>query len=396
VKPGWPIAEPPGADYGSLKVGPDGSAYIEECGGREVGCVLHRLGADGRELPGWPFQVPPASVCLASDPCVSYLVIGSEGTVYLVTWAKTRGQQQIIAIDGAGKVRAGWPVALDDEYGWWSYPQVGSDGTLFMEITPSEAEDAFRLWALAPDGSPRPGWPLSVPTAGRFQLGPEGTVVVVSYEPLVDPSQGGLCGNASRTVFTVLGPDGRTLAGWPRGSTRYASSPVVDPDGTVYYLSALGNVYAHDQAGEVKAGWPVSVAGVYPGCAFYGPYLGPDGTIYVLGDEVVAIFPDGTGWRYRPTGGLRWPCSDVDCVPFPMAPAFGPDGTVYITVLRGDSAEVVALDRQGNMKPGWPYRTPVDPTDPQAPLLTSSPDGQLYVALGDWLLALDPDGRVSD
>ena len=232
VKPGWPIAEPPGADYGSLKVGPDGSAYIEECGGREVGCVLHRLGADGRELPGWPFQVPPASVCLASDPCVSYLVIGSDGTVYLVTWDKTRGQQQIIAIDGAGKVRTGWPVALDDEYGWWSYPQVVSDGTLFIEITPSEADDAFRLWALAPDGSPRPGWPLSVPTAGRFQLGPEGTVVVVSYEPLVDPSQGGLCGDASRTVFTVLGPDGRTLTGWPRGSTRYASSPVVDPDGT--------------------------------------------------------------------------------------------------------------------------------------------------------------------
>lgn len=65
VKPGWPVEEPPGSDFGSPAVGPDGSIYFEECGGPEVGCVLHRLDATGRELPGWPFEEPPTFACAA-------------------------------------------------------------------------------------------------------------------------------------------------------------------------------------------------------------------------------------------------------------------------------------------------------------------------------------------
>ena len=310
-------------------------------------------------------------------------------------------EQQLISIDSAGRVKSGWPLNLPDGWWWWSplAPRLASDGTLFLSAI-SNGGDGPSLWAIAPDGSSRPGWPISVPNLRGYDLGVAGSVVISSYVP--DPDAG-LGSSALRTIFSVLGPDGRTLSGWPRGSKGFAAGPVVAADGTIYYISQRGNVYAHDRTGEVKAGWPVPAPGVFPCCGEYGPYLGPEGTVYVLGDEVIALSSDGTGWRYRPTGQLRWPCldagADTDCLSLPPALAFGPDGAVYIAVFHADPAgvwaEVVALDRQGHVTPGWPYRLTIDPITPRAPLLTVSPDGRLYVAVGNVLLALSPDGRVS-
>jgi outer membrane protein assembly factor BamB len=400
IKPGWPIEESPASDFDSLAVGPDGSVYVVECGEPMVGCVLHRLGADGRELPGWPFGIPDSSACLEAVPCVIRLIVGSDRTVYLTSWHQTQDQTQIIAIDAAGEIRPGWPIAVREPYGWFSYPQLGSDGTLFILSRPDGSEGQAILSAFEPDGSLRPGWP--VPITGGYILGPEGTVVVTWG---VDDT-GELCTNFRRTVFTVLGTDGRTLPGWPRGSKGTASGPAVAADGTVYYVSALGNVYAHDRAGEVKAGWPVSVPGVFPGCGRYGPFLSADGTVFVLGDEVVAISPNGNSWRYRPQGALRGTSCDTDSSNRP-APAFGSDGTIYLSVfdstLTAESVEVVALDREGRVKSGWPYRLPIDGRTSDVGSLDVSPDGRLYVATGAcgpegvaMLFALDPDGRISD
>jgi hypothetical protein len=98
------------------------------------------------------------------------------------------------------------------------------------------------------------------------------------------------------------------------------------------------------------------------------------------------------------------PSGDTDAFPRPEAPAFGPDGTVYLVVFHTDPAgvrsEVVALDRQGQLKPGWPYRLPTDPASMMVGPLTVSPDGRLFVRGGfgpnSFLLALDPEGHISD
>ena len=222
---------------------------------------------------------------------------------------------------------------------------------------------------------------------------------------LVDDT-GELCTEPRRTVFTALGADGRTLAGWPRGSTGFASSPVVDAEGTVYYVSATSKVYAHDRAGEVKAGWPMAARGAANGCGGgERPHLAPDGTIVVVGDEITALSPDGRslpGWPYRPSGDLVEPCLDSDCYARHGSPAFGPDGTVYVVEYQTDGAriraEIVALDRHGQPKPGWPYRLPFDAkTIPIAPP-TVAPDGRLIVHTMSSpfeLLALDADGTLA-
>jgi hypothetical protein len=403
VRAGWPIREGEGSDFGPLAVGPGGSLYVTECGRAALGCRVHRLGADGQEPAGWPFEVP-ASVSCDGYECGTTLIMGPQDTVYLKTWHRVNHQTQILAIDAAGRVKPGWPVALDDWYGWSSTPQIAPDGTVITDAKgetrygPSASATDYvpsRLWALAPDGSPRQGWPIDLGEPGHFQLGPDRTVVTVSYEPLLDPSQGGLCSDANRTVYSVVGADGRTLPGWPRGSKGYASEPVVDSDGTIYYLSATGKVYAHDRAGEVKAGWPVDT-GAFPHCAFKGPYRDSDGSVYVLGSDVVAMSRDGTEWRYHPADELAWPCSDNDCVGPPVAPAFGQEGVVYIALHHDDSVEIVALDKQGQPMHGWPYRFPRDPAEPPMPTLTVSPDGRLYVRLGTTIVALDADGSVSE
>ena len=49
-----------------------------------------------------------------------------------------------------------------------------------------------------------------------------------------------------------------------------------------------------------------------------GPTIGPDGTIYVGGDGIHAVWPDGT---------LRWKLATAEHVA--STPALGADGTVY-------------------------------------------------------------------
>ena len=197
--------------------------------------------------------------------------------------------------------------------------QVAPDGNLFAVRRPvgmpifdpsrGMIDDDAQLWAFGSTGEARPGWPVPVPNINHYQVTPQGDVVVRSF---ID-DLGELCNNPRRTVFTVIGPDGRTRPGWPRGSRGYASSPAIGDDGTLYYVSATHRVYAHDRTGEVKDGWPVLVPGAAGGCGPPTPHIGRDGTIFVAGDALAALTPDGialSGWPFRPAEQVSPPCLD--------------------------------------------------------------------------------------
>ena len=80
-------------------------------------------------------------------------------------------------------------------------------------------------------------------------------------------------------------------------------------------------------------------------------------------------------------------------------PVFGPGGTVNLVVYQTDAsgvrAEVVALGRDGQLKPGWPYRLPLDAKTVGVGAVNVAPDGRLFVRGGNELLSIDPDGRIS-
>jgi len=407
IQPGWPFEARPGSAFATLATGPDGSVFLDECGSPGVGCAIHRLDAEGREVSGWPFDAPTDFACPAGDQCYSSgLDVGPNGTVYVTRTSRRSDELRLIALDAGGDIMPGWPLVLDGYD--WSDKQLGPDGTVYLirrpfgtpthDPTVGVIDEGAALVAFGPNGKPRSGWPVPVPNIGRYLLSPDGDVVVWSLLNDV----GELCSSPRRTLFTVLGPDGRTASGWPRGSTGFASFPTFGPDGTLYYVSATYKLYAHDASGEVVTGWPVEVPGADDGCGPASPYVAPDGTIYIAGDVITAVSPDGRplpGWPYRPAAEMPAPCFDTECYGGHATPIVAADGTVYRMVYRSDPsgvrAEVLALDRRGQLKPGWPYRLPFDANKVGVGIAGLSADGRLFVRGGDQLLALDPDGRLS-
>ena len=404
VKPGWPVELlvhdrwwPP-----TPVVAADGSVLVGEDGEPDVGGVtLHRLGAGGRELPGWPFPVASPATC--HEP-----VLAPDGVTYLACGSGDGNKDLLYAIDPDGRARRGWPVAIEGLIRWQSHLRIGPDGTVFVSSGPEGPAEAPRLSALAPDGRRLPGWPISLsPQLGDYLLGPDGTVVVWWYDPL----PGAICGDASRTLYAVLGVDGRPLPGWPLGAKGLSSAPVVGDDGAVYYVTEAGEAFAHDRGGDVRPGWPVHVGVGYDGpCTPASPYLRPDGTLYFHGEEITAMSPDGrprTGWPVRPAGSLGPVSSCIMDGPSRPRLAFGPDGTTYLAVFHEDPAEswadVLALDRNGRVSPGWPHRLPLRLGGGLAVVssLDVSPGGKLYVTLltcaetPDMLVVLDGDGSAA-
>ncbi len=321
------------------------------------GCMLHLYDDTGRERDGWPVSI--------QGECNDDVVVGPQHSAFV---ACTRdGHAVVTGLDETGKALAGWPVSLpgsvasstwnDFAYGGGISAAVGPDGTVYVAVTPNDDTGRYRIHALAPDGSARPGWPLEL--AGELQgftLAPDGTVVAWWYEGVVEQEiPVGL--DARRTVFTMIGRDGHTLPGWPKGSTGAASGPVVGRDGSIYYTSATGKAWGHDRTGAIIDGWPYQLPWKV------APALRSDGALLFVGESQVVVL-DGSGqvapgWPYQTHSTLLAPvCETPGPESNPPLYQLAPDGTLYLAPWDGNRSTVVALDASGRTVGGWPYRVP--------------------------------------
>ena len=220
----------------------------------------------------------------------------------------------------------------------------------------------------APAKQPKEVWNVDVHgvVPGQVTIGPDGTLYVGSHD----------------NALYAIDPTGKIK--WRFATKdRVWSTPAVAQDGTIYIGSDDDHLYAVTAEGKEK--WSLHLGDCDPKgfgpessrCDVDGgPTIGPDGTIYVGGDGIHAVWADGT---------LRWKLATPEhCA---ATPALATDGTVYEGC---EDDALYAVNPDGTKK--WDVRFGGD--------VDSSPaianDGTIYVGDDDHgIYAITPAGAIA-
>ncbi len=116
------------------------------------------------------------------------------------------------------------------------------------------------------------------------------------------------------------------------------ANPVIASDGTIYFGSGDGSLYALNSGGTQK--WAVDIDGGIPAST---PMLAEDGTIYFANQTaLIAVSPEGKVLaRVAIIGGVD------------SSPTLAPDGTIYVASHKG---KIIAFagTHGGLMNSPWP------------------------------------------
>lgn len=292
--------------------------------------------------PEWqPYTAPGGAVVDAFGP---------DGTVYVVSMDNGKATS-LVALDQSGTDRPGWPYPIAD-FQVWSIA-VSPSGDVFLATGGNGGIGPGHFVVLGPDGQPKPGWtvPLegvSLPSdkslAVTTRFGPDGIAHIGVF------SAGGTSPGDGRIY--AFSADGAPLDGWPVEIRGGANLLVVAPDGSVY-LPSFGDVFGVvglGRDGKPLPGWPIVNA--------TGPWLGPDGTVYVAQDQTILAFGRGGA----PLARWHAPTSPGS----PGLIAFAGDGSLivaaYLRSAAGNSTwPYVAFDATGEPLTAWgPFARPKD------------------------------------
>ena len=216
-------------------------------------------------------RAPTQSPCGKDTDC--------KGTRICVQGACVEPSRPGVRGGGGGSVGA-----IDDDGG-------GAGGPRPFAMLGGDPAHRGRAGGPAPKTAPKEIWSvaLGATVTGSPTIGPDGTVYVAAHDgglTAVDPA------GAVKWKFTM--PE------------RSWSTPAVAEDGTVYVGSDDDHLYAITAACALK--WKLRIGTCDPKgfgpegtrCdADGGPVIGDDGTIYLGGDGVHAVWGDGTlRWRF--------------------------------------------------------------------------------------------------
>jgi len=269
----------------------NGNIWCDETAevGRIVGGAME-VNPDGHEMPG-----------AVSRERVSQLGEAYDGTVYVAMG----GPAVPIHRDGKGAELSAHIVGC-----FFSFAQ---DGTTYAVLDHS-------LVTYARDRNVK--WTVDFDAGGEPALASDGTIYV-----------------GGNGAFTAVSPDGTGKWSFPLKG-HIIASPVIATDGTLYFGSDDGNLYALDPNGKMK--WKFAAGGEIHST----PALAKNGTVYLGGTDnnLYAIGSDGKlKWKFATAGQV-------------FSPAIGDDGTIYFQNGEGKLYAIQDAESNGGLDGQWPKR----------------------------------------
>lgn len=287
------MAETWGPIWSSPVIGPEGTIYTTSVDG-----WLYALTPEGRER--WQLEL---GGIIAASPA-----IGRNGTIYI------GNNRYLYAITPEGTIL--WKAELGRLV--TSSPIIGRRGTVYV--------GSERLFAVNPDGTI------------RWSFGTEG--YIGNSAPALDED------GAIYVGFSNAAPGGtsKMIALNANGTERWEfhvpapinSSPAIGADGTVYFLSKEGRLYALNRSGRLR--WSKYIT-VFPQTSLLSsPALGEDGTVYVGSDDYAL-------YAFSPKGEELWHFTTR--APIHSSPAVDGGGTIYVG---SDDGYLYALNPDGTLR----------------------------------------------
>ena len=243
----------------------------------------------------------------------------SDGNLLIIRW--NNGDIILLSpVDGSVLANSSMPGRRTNEY-FSSAPNLDSDGNLYIGSyieVPSEEISTVSIRALNPDFSLKWQKDFSmtgsystihdVPSALSPTIGPDGTIYFLTLDGV---------------IYALNSEDGTVQCSYDtEGSPVYATVAVAD-DGIIYAVTKL---YLYAINPDCSLNWKVEGGEAIPELGLFGEYtsptIGPDGTIYTIRRENLCAFNSDDGYE-------EWCHYYGTPIDLESIPAIASDGTIY-------------------------------------------------------------------